>query len=112
MKRKKVYLLAILLLVALSSIVVVSNSCAVKSVENIGSITGAHELSAETVPSHATSVEDVQLVWPEVGKAAVGSVEDGLLALSSDSEKLSPTASMAKVITALAIMEKQPFELG
>src|SRR5713226_8787868 len=52
------------------------------------------------------------LAWPAVGQAAVGSVEDGLLAHSSDNEELRPTASMAKVITALAIMEKQPFELG
>ena len=68
--------------------------------------------SAETVPSPATLAEDVQLAWPAVGQAAVGSVEDGLLARSSDNEKPRPTASMAKVITALAIMEKQPFELG
>jgi D-alanyl-D-alanine carboxypeptidase (penicillin-binding protein 5/6) len=68
--------------------------------------------SVETIPSQATLAEDVQLAWPAVGQAAVGSVEDGLLARSSDNEELRPTASMAKVITALAIMEKQPFELG
>ena len=54
----------------------------------------------------------VQLAWPAVGQAAIGSAEDGLLAISSDNEKLRPTASMAKVITALAIMEKQPFNPG
>lgn len=68
--------------------------------------------SAETAPSQLTLAKDVQLAWPAVGQAAVGSVEDGLLASSSGNEKLRPTASMAKVITALAIMEKQPFELG
>jgi D-alanyl-D-alanine carboxypeptidase (penicillin-binding protein 5/6) len=68
--------------------------------------------SAETIPSQAPLAEDVPLAWPVVGQAAVGSVEDGLLASSSDNEELRPTASMAKVITALAIMEKQPFELG
>jgi D-alanyl-D-alanine carboxypeptidase (penicillin-binding protein 5/6) len=68
--------------------------------------------SAETVPWQAALAEDVQLAWPAVGQAAVGSVEDGLLARSSDNEELRPTASIAKVITALAIMEKQPFELG
>jgi serine-type D-Ala-D-Ala carboxypeptidase (penicillin-binding protein 5/6) len=69
-------------------------------------------LSAEAVPSQMTLAEDVQLAWPAVGQAAVANVEDGLLARSSDNEELRPTASMAKVITALAIMEKQPFELG
>jgi serine-type D-Ala-D-Ala carboxypeptidase (penicillin-binding protein 5/6) len=56
--------------------------------------------------------QDVQLAWPEVGQAAIGSVEDGLLARSSDNENLRPMASMAKVITALAIMEKRPFKPG
>jgi serine-type D-Ala-D-Ala carboxypeptidase (penicillin-binding protein 5/6) len=68
--------------------------------------------SAETVPLQMTLAEDVQLDWPAVGQAAVANVEDGLLARSSDNEKLRPIASMTKVITALAIMEKQPFELG
>lgn len=67
---------------------------------------------AETVPSQTTPAKDVHLAWPAAGQAAVGSVEDGLLARSSDDEKPRPMASMAKVITALAIMEKQPFDLG
>jgi D-alanyl-D-alanine carboxypeptidase (penicillin-binding protein 5/6) len=54
----------------------------------------------------------VQLAWPAVGQAAIGSVEDGLLARSPTNQKTRPTASMAKVITALAIMEKQPFKAG
>lgn len=68
--------------------------------------------SAETAPLQMPPVEDVQFAWPAIGQAAVGSVEDGLLARSSENEELRPTASIAKVITALAIMEKQPFELG
>jgi len=56
--------------------------------------------------------QDVLLAWPAVGQAALGSIEDGLLARSSDKEKLCPTASIAKVITALAIMKKQPFNSG
>src|SRR4030095_14194823 len=56
--------------------------------------------------------QNVQLAWPAVGQAAFGSVEEGLLARSSDNEKMRPTASIAKVITALAIMERQPFKPG
>jgi len=55
---------------------------------------------------------DGQLAWPASGQAAIGSLEEGLLARSSANEKLRPTASMAKVITALAIMKKQPFKPG
>ena len=75
-------------------------------------VTDTSRPATETAPPPATRAGVVQLAWPAVGQAAVGSVEDGLLARSSDNEALRPTASMAKVITALAIMEKQPFELG
>src|SRR5690349_21394100 len=68
--------------------------------------------AATTVPAPATRANDVSLAWPAVGQAAVGSVAEGLLARSSANEALRPTASIAKVITALAIMEKQPFALG
>ena len=68
--------------------------------------------SAETVESQMTLTKDVQLSWPTVGQAAVANAEDGLFARSSDNEKQRPIASMTKVITALAIMEKQPFKLG
>jgi len=69
----------------------------------------AHRFSS--VDRNETSSR-LQLVWPAVGQAAVGSVEDGLLASSSADEKLRPTASIAKVITALAVMEKQPLKPG
>lgn len=67
---------------------------------------------AEAVPPQMTITKDVKLAWPAVGQAAIANVEDGLLARSSDNEKQRPIASMTKVITALAIMEKQPFKLG
>lgn len=75
-------------------------------------VKGTSMPSTKMVPSQTTQAKDVHLAWPTVGQAAVGSVKDGLLASSSDNEKLRPTASMAKVITALAIMKKQPLELG
>jgi D-alanyl-D-alanine carboxypeptidase (penicillin-binding protein 5/6) len=56
--------------------------------------------------------QDGQFDWPLTGQAAIGSVEEGLLAQSSVNEKQRPIASMAKVITALAILEKQPFKPG
>ncbi len=68
--------------------------------------------AAETVPLQTALAKSIQFAWPATGQAAIGSIEDGLLARSSDNERLRPTASMAKVITALAIMEKQPLELG
>lgn len=67
--------------------------------------------SEGTVPVQSSILKDAQLAWPETGQAAVGTVDDGLLARSADIQKPQPIASMAKVITALAIMEKQPFGL-
>jgi D-alanyl-D-alanine carboxypeptidase (penicillin-binding protein 5/6) len=62
--------------------------------------------------SGLTLAKNAKLAWPTTGQAAIGSMKDGLLARSSGNEKQRPTASMAKVIAALAIMEKQPFKLG
>lgn len=56
--------------------------------------------------------QEVPLSWPTSGQAAIGSVEDGVLASSSKSEQQQPIASMAKIVTALAVMEKQPFKKG
>lgn len=74
--------------------------------------------ATQTAPPPATRIKDPAMPAietapsPAVGQAAVSSVEAGLLARSSDNEERRPTASMAKVITALAIMEKQRFEPG
>lgn len=68
--------------------------------------------STKAVPSHTTLSKDAQLAWPAAGEAAIGSVEDGVLAHSSSNEVSRPTASMAKVIAALAVMKKQPFASG
>jgi len=45
------------------------------------------------------------LTWPATGQAAVGSIEGGLLARSTN-EELAPMASMAKIIAALAVIEQ------
>lgn len=68
--------------------------------------------SAASVSIESSLLKDKKLDWPVTGQAAVGSVEDGLLARSSENEKARPIASMAKIIMALALMEKQPFEPG
>jgi D-alanyl-D-alanine carboxypeptidase (penicillin-binding protein 5/6) len=80
-------------------------------ISSLGKNTSAPPTETTTLQT-AALVEDMQLAWPVVGQAAIGSVENGLIARSSDNEEPRPTASMAKVITALAIMEKQPFKLG
>ena len=56
--------------------------------------------------------KNISLPWPNQGQAALGSLEEGVLASSSEKEQTKPIASMTKVITALAIMKKTPFLVG
>lgn len=50
--------------------------------------------------------------WPSYGQAAYGVVNDGVLAESKNDTEPVPIASLAKVITALAVLEKKPLKPG
>lgn len=65
-----------------------------------------------TISSRTPLAKNTQLAWPAAGQAAVGSIEDGVLTRSSNNEEQRPTASMAKIITALAVLKKQPLNPG
>ncbi len=64
-----------------------------------------HELS----PSEA---QTVQLPWPADGVAAIGASGYGLLLDSGNADDPVPIASIAKLFTALAIMEEKPMGDG
>lgn len=68
--------------------------------------------AAKATLSSGFKAQDLHFDWPANGDAAIGTTEDGVIARTSNNEKPRPTASMAKVITALAIMDKQPLMLG
>lgn len=53
----------------------------------------------------------VNLPWPAYGQSAVGAVGYGILASSEDQKPL-PTASVAKVMTAIAVLQKHPLKQG
>lgn len=53
----------------------------------------------------------VALPWPAYGEAAVGAVGYGVLASQGDQAAL-PTASIAKVMTALAVLHQKPLNVG
>ena len=48
------------------------------------------------------------VTWPNYGQSAIATKSYGVVATNGDTEA-QPTASVAKLITALAIMKKQPF---
>lgn len=51
-----------------------------------------------------------KIAWPAFGQAAVGTVEDNLLA-ENNTDKPVPIASVAKVITALVVLDAKPLKL-
>lgn len=56
--------------------------------------------------------EAIQLPWPNTGQAAIGTADSGVLASSMPAEAVVPIASVAKVVTALAVMHQKPFAAG
>ncbi len=50
--------------------------------------------------------------WPNYGQSAYGVLDKGVLAVSNDAAKPVPIASLAKIITALAILKQKPLAPG
>ncbi len=55
---------------------------------------------------------DNQIPWPSYGQAAYGVPEKDIYATSKQKSNAVPIASLTKVITALAVLEKTPLEKG
>ena len=68
--------------------------------------------SVSTYTTSAKSSELVPLPWPEKGQAAIGSLAEGVLARSSTDQNPQPIASIAKILTALAVLDKKPQALN
>lgn len=69
-----------------------------------------------SVPSRAKhfytpTSQKVSITWPSASQAAIGSVDEGLLTNKPD-QVARPTASTAKLIAAMAILDKKPIALG
>lgn len=52
-----------------------------------------------------------ELAWPATGQAAIGTLSDGFL-VSKSTEERRPIASITKVVTALAVLDKLPLQNG
>ena len=67
-------------------------------------------------PAIVDAADELKLIdslpWPAYGQAAYGVTNDGVLATSSDQLEQVPIASLAKVITALVVLDKKPLTLG
>lgn len=69
------------------------------------------ELMPKLTALQATVPHAPDISWP-AGQGVVGTVEDGVLAASSETELVRPIASMTKLVTALAVLEVQPLSVG
>jgi D-alanyl-D-alanine carboxypeptidase (penicillin-binding protein 5/6) len=58
-----------------------------------------------------TSTKQPTISWPSYGQAAIGAVGYGTLGTHGEVKSL-PTASVAKVMTALAVLTKKPLSIG
>lgn len=65
---------------------------------------------AASQASEAVKDESAPLPWPAGAESAIGSMSDGVLATSSANEKPLPTASIAKLITALTVLRDFPLK--
>lgn len=69
------------------------------------------EVTATSIPVQTSVSKAIALPWPAAGQAALGAKGYGLLANHGVSTPL-PVASVAKVITATAILQKKPVTPG
>lgn len=69
------------------------------------------EISPNLLNTPTVAAENVVLPWPS-GQGVLGTLDEGVLAASSDNQSVKPIASMTKVVTALAVLQKLPMQSG
>lgn len=67
--------------------------------------------TASSQPTLPTKSQAVSIQWPSYGQASVGAVGYGTLGTQGEQKAL-PTASVAKVMTALAVLKQKPLKVG
>ena len=71
------------------------------------------KITVTATPEKITPVgyTETKIVWPAYGQAAIGAVDNGVLA-TNGGQVAHPIASIAKVVLALAVLDKKPLEAG
>src|SRR3989344_125488 len=67
---------------------------------------GGNEVSLDIPPSSA-----VQLPWPAYGQAAIGTAEHGLLGANGPNKQV-PSASITKLLPAMAVLNQTPLKVA
>lgn len=108
-KSRKWRKIAYILPVVAALFVVVSQSF--KTDPRQSSQTTQSEESSTVKPSESP-YDLASVTFPSEGQSAIGTLEFGVIRKSSETEQLNPMASITKIITALAILERAPLSLG
>lgn len=80
-------------------------------VADIGTHLYQRATAEQNAQSLAGKVESANFPWPSYGEGAIGAVGYGVFATHGDETPM-PTASVAKVMTALAVLKKMPLSPG
>lgn len=78
-------------------------------------VASSKESVSQVVQTPATIVKpefNAPMPWPKYGTAAFAVPKDSFMAESDTSDKPVPVASLAKVITALAVLQQRPLQVG
>lgn len=67
--------------------------------------------TATPQPTLPTKSQSVAIKWPSYGQTSIGAVGYGVLGKNGEQKAL-PTASVAKVMTALAVLKQRPLKVG
>lgn len=68
-------------------------------------------ISSKVQALSAEPAASINITWPTASQAAIGSLDQGVLAIKPK-QTAKPTASTAKIVTALAVLQKKPLALG
>lgn len=85
-------------------------------------LVGGYVLTVALLPAPAPTIsqkvksnkidtgKENQLTWPASHQAAIGAVDNDVIIVSYPKEEARPIASVAKIITALAVLDKKPLD--
>jgi D-alanyl-D-alanine carboxypeptidase (penicillin-binding protein 5/6) len=102
-----------LLVLAVTGVVALGGSAFyLKPSDTSANDTPAHSIASPISETKEQPKLTTPMPWPGYGRAAYGVKDDGVLASSQSEGQPVPIASLAKVVTALAILEKKPLAPG
>jgi D-alanyl-D-alanine carboxypeptidase len=70
------------------------------------------EIKTSVVYRASSAPQPQAFMWPENGESAIAIEGQGVVAQKNQQETVQPIASTAKLITALAILEKKPLKIN